>query len=157
MGHPVDLLLPEVEFHLALAYDKAGMESNALAQFTNFVARFPSNSLAPWAQNWVADFYYNQEDFQSAEKNYQMLYQKFRGAGDLAWQARLLAGKAALANQEVDDAAPVFFQPGQRHQHPAGAWSTKGGSRWPTPSSSNFRPIQPTRLISTTPSPPSAT
>jgi tetratricopeptide (TPR) repeat protein len=105
-----DPLLPEVEFSLALAYDQAGMETNALMKFTNFVARFSTNStnLAAWAQNWVADFYYDQEDFPSAEKNYEVLFQKFGGVGDLAWQARLMAGKAALAHQAVEDARQYF-------------------------------------------------
>jgi tetratricopeptide (TPR) repeat protein len=102
------LLLPRVEYSRALAYGKAGMETNALALFTNFVARFPSNSLAPWAQNWVADYYFNQGDNQSAEKNYQLLYQTFPNAGDLPYQARLMAGRAALAGQRAADARAYF-------------------------------------------------
>jgi len=101
-------LLPRVEYSRALAYGKAGMETNALALFTNFVARFPSNSLAPWAQNWVADYYFNQGDNQSAEKNYQLLYQTFPNAGDFPYQARLMAGRAALAGQRAADARAYF-------------------------------------------------
>jgi tetratricopeptide (TPR) repeat protein len=102
------LLLPRVEYSRALAYGKTGTETNALALFTNFVARFPSNSLAPWAQNWVADYYFNQGDNQSAEKNYQLLYQTFPNAGDLPYQARLMAGRAALAGQRPADARAYF-------------------------------------------------
>jgi tetratricopeptide (TPR) repeat protein len=101
-------LLPRVEYSRALVYGKAGMETNALALFTNFVARFPSNSLAPWAQNWVADYYFNQGDNQSAEKNYQLLYQTFPNAGDLPYQARLMAGCAALAGQRAAEASQYF-------------------------------------------------
>jgi len=72
------------------------------------VARFPSNSLAPWAQNWVADYYFNQGDNQSAEKNYQLLYQTFPNAGDLPYQARLMAGCAALAGQRAAEASQYF-------------------------------------------------
>jgi tetratricopeptide (TPR) repeat protein len=106
-NHPLDARLPEVEFFLAQAYDKADRPADALMRFTNFVARFPGNSLAPWAQNWVADYYYNQEDYPSAERNYELLFQ-FPGAGDLAYQARLWAGRAAL-NYAVDDALQHFF------------------------------------------------
>jgi TolA-binding protein len=107
-NHPGNRLLPEVEFYQALATAKEGMETNALMKFTNFVARFPSNSLAPWAKNWVADYYYKQQDYPSAEKSYQELYQKFPNAGDLAYQGRYWAGRAALANQELADARIYF-------------------------------------------------
>ena len=100
-------LLPEVQFHLALAYGKAGLTNKALADFTNFVASFPSNALAPWALNWVADFYYNQGVFVSAEKNYEKLFQN-PGAGDLAYQAQFWAGKSALARLGIEDATNYF-------------------------------------------------
>ena len=110
-NHAGDPLLPEVEFYRALANAKAGKGTNALMEFTNFVARFPSNSLAPWAQNWVADYYYNQQAYPLAELGYQELFQKFPQAGDLAFQARFWAGRAALANQEIDDARKYYFIP----------------------------------------------
>jgi tetratricopeptide (TPR) repeat protein len=102
------LLLPRVEYARALVYGKAGMETNALALFTNFVAAYPTNSLAPWAQNWVADYYFNQGDNQKAERNYELLYQAFPNAGDLPYQARLLAGRAALARQGTLEARQYF-------------------------------------------------
>jgi tetratricopeptide (TPR) repeat protein len=101
------LLLPRVEYSRALVCGKAGMETNALALFTNFVARFPSNSLAPWAQNWVADYYFNQGDYPNAEGNYQLL-QKLPNAGDLSYQALLMAGRAALAGQRAAEARQHF-------------------------------------------------
>jgi tetratricopeptide (TPR) repeat protein len=102
------LLLPRVEYSRALVYGKAGMESNALSLFTNFVARFPGSSLAPWAQDWVADYYFNEGDDQSAEKNYELLYNNFPNAGDLPYQARLMAGRSALAGQRAVEAAQYF-------------------------------------------------
>ena len=108
-NHPGDKLLPEVEFYRALANAKAGMGTNALTEFTNFVAQFPSNSLAPWAKNWVADYYYSQQDYPRAEKNYEELSQDFPQAGDLAYQARFWAGRTALANQEIADARQYFL------------------------------------------------
>jgi tetratricopeptide (TPR) repeat protein len=105
--HP---LLPEVEFSLGLAYDQAGMETNALVVFSNFVVRFSTNALAAWAQNWVADYHYDRQDFPTAEKDYQVVFQKFAAAGNLAWHARLMAGKAALAHLAVDDARQYFLE-----------------------------------------------
>lgn len=102
------LLRPRVEYARALVYGKAGMETNALALFTNFVARFTNSPLAAWAQNWVADYYFNQGDYQLAEGNYQLLYQKFSDAGELPYEARLMAGRAALAGQRAVEAAQYF-------------------------------------------------
>jgi TolA-binding protein len=105
--HP---LLPQAEFCRALAYDKAGNATNAFVLFTNFVARFPSNTFAPWAQNWVADAYFNQDAYVPAEKAYQELYQKYPASGDLAFQARLMAGRAALAGQRPAEASDYLLQ-----------------------------------------------
>ena len=104
-----DPLLPEVEFERALACDKAGQESNALLFMTNFVSRFASNHLAPWAQNWIADFYYNLGDYPKAEINYQELYDKWPNSeGDLAYRARFMAGKAAFLRQDPGEAQGYF-------------------------------------------------
>jgi TolA-binding protein len=107
---PQNPLLPQAEFCRALAYDKAGNETNAFMLFTNFVARFPSNNFAPWAQNWVADAYFNDEAYVPAEKAYQEVYQKFPGS-ELAYEARLMAGRAALAGQRRAEAVRDYLLP----------------------------------------------
>lgn len=107
---PQNPLLPQAEFCRALAYDKAGNETNAFVLFTNFVARFPSNNFAPWAQNWIADSYFNQDAYVPAEKAYQELYQKYPASGELSYQARLMAGRAALAGQRPADASEYLLQ-----------------------------------------------
>ncbi len=104
-----DALLPEVEYHLALAFGEAGMTNLALAAFTNFVLRYPSNEFTTWAQNSVADYYYQQKDFVSAEKIYQEL-SKNPAAGDLAYQAYFWAGKSALANRDIKGAHDHFVE-----------------------------------------------
>lgn len=104
-AHP---LLPKGEFARALAYDKAGMETNAFILFTNFVARFPSDRLAALGQNWVADFYWNHEDYRNAEKSYQELYQKFDPAAELGYHGRLMAGRAAYDRSDYTEAAKYF-------------------------------------------------
>jgi tetratricopeptide (TPR) repeat protein len=83
------------------------METNTLMELTNFVARYPSNSLAPWAQVWIADYFYNQQAYPQAEFNYQELARNPQ-AGDLAYKATFLAGRTALANQEILDARNYF-------------------------------------------------
>jgi TolA-binding protein len=109
-NHPADALVPAVEFHLALAYGKAGLTNDALTGFTNFVARYPSNNTyAPWALNWVADFYYGQKDYVSAEKCYAALF-KYPDVDGLAYAARLWAGRSALAGQRTDDARDHFLE-----------------------------------------------
>jgi TolA-binding protein len=108
-NHPQSPLLPRVEFDRALAFDKAGQGSNALALMTNFVGSFASNSLAPWAQNWIADYYFNLPDYENAEKNYEELYVKWPNAeGDLAYRARFMAGKSALGRQDTREAGDYF-------------------------------------------------
>jgi TolA-binding protein len=113
-NHTADPLLPEVEFHLALASFKAGLTNEALAGFTNFVARFPNspanNPLAPWALNCVADFYYNHNDFINAEIYYQKLFQNYPNAGELAYQALFWAGRSALGRQGTADAHDYFVK-----------------------------------------------
>jgi len=64
--------------------------------------------LAPLAQNWVADYYFNRGDNELAEKNYQLLFQNYPNAGDLPYQARLMAGRVALARQGTGDARAYF-------------------------------------------------
>jgi TolA-binding protein len=109
-GNAAPLLRARVEYSRALVYGKAGMETNALNLFTNFVARYPSNVMAAWAQNWVADYYFNLGDYPSAEANYEVIYQSptFPSSGDLPYQARLMAGRAALEGQRADEASQHF-------------------------------------------------
>lgn len=101
-------LYPQVEYSLGIVYEKCGMQSNSLALFTNFVTRFPTSPLAAWAQNWVADYYFNQGDYQSAEKNYEILYQGFTNPPDLGYHALLMAGRSALAGQRAAEASQYF-------------------------------------------------
>jgi TolA-binding protein len=73
----------------------------------NFVARYPTNELSPLAQNWVADYHLQRGDFKSAEANYQLLFQKWP-ATTITHQARLMAGRAAVARLGFSDAAGYF-------------------------------------------------
>ncbi len=102
-------LRPQVEFYRAWANAQAERSTNALNLFTNFVARFPTNLLAPIAQSWVASFYYKQNDFGSAEKYFQ---DKILLANtNYSYQSLMNAGRAAIARQAYADAKKFYFQP----------------------------------------------
>ena len=98
---------PQAEFARAWDTGQAGLATNALAMFTNFVAQFPTNELAPLAQNWVADYFMQQGDFKNAEANYQLLFQKWPPS-QVAYEARLMAGRAAMARLGYVEARDYF-------------------------------------------------
>jgi TolA-binding protein len=95
-------LLPQVQFARALDSAKAGQETNALAQMTNFVSQYQSNSpagstLAPLAQMWIGDYYLNHGDYAQADFAYENLWVMFPKATGLVFRSRLSAGRAAQA------------------------------------------------------------
>jgi len=108
------LLLPQVDYAFARANFQAGNETNAFVLFTNFVAQFPTNDLAPLAQWWVADHYFRLGGYMAAERNYKMLYQNTNWQGlplvytNLAYQARMMAGRAAMSLPSYKDAKDHF-------------------------------------------------
>jgi TolA-binding protein len=105
-GHPARA---QAEFDRAWVNYQAGRVNVALGLFTNFVTQFPSNALAPLAQNAVADHYLRAGDFPNAERNYQLVYQNTNWPpSELTWQARMMAGRAALARQGYKDASQYF-------------------------------------------------
>ena len=104
---PTNALRPQAEYALALADFRAGNETNAFVRFTNFVAQFPTNDLAPLAQWWVADHFFRAGDFVDAEKNFQLFFQNFP-TNDLVYQARMMAGRAAMGRLSYRDAIRYF-------------------------------------------------
>lgn len=103
---PTNELRPSAEFNYAWLHYQAGRDSNAFTLFTNFLARYPTNELAPRAQFWLGDFYYRQNDTIAAEKAYQHLFQNPNWASKpLAFQARMMAGRATFARQAYGQAA----------------------------------------------------
>lgn len=105
-----------VEYARAWANSRAGRETVALNEFTNFIARFPTNPSAPLAQLWAGDYYYGAGDFFTAEQNYQSVYQNTNWLGytnsagqPLSYQAMMMAGRAAFARQGWKDAREFYF------------------------------------------------
>jgi len=60
-----------------------------------------------WAQNWVA-IITSTAGLSGGGEDYEVLFEKFGDAGELAWRARLMAGKSALAHLAVEDARNIF-------------------------------------------------
>ncbi len=114
---PTNALRSQAEYALAGANFQAGNETNAFRLFTNFVAQFPTNELAPLAQWWVADYYFRLggTNYIDAERNYKILYQNTNWQGsplvytNLAYQARLMAGYAAMGLSSYTDAKDHFI------------------------------------------------
>jgi len=100
-GHP---LAVNAEFSRALSFGQNGQGTNALQIMTNLAAKFPTNPIIPMAQQWIADYYFNREEYFDAEKNYQLVFQNPSAPASLGYLARLNAGKAAFALQEVNTA-----------------------------------------------------
>lgn len=100
-------LRAQAEFARALVEARAGNETNSLTQLTNFVARFPTNELAARAQWWVADYYWNQLQYQPAETSYKLLFQTWP-LSDLALEAHMMAGRAAMAWSRYENACEYF-------------------------------------------------
>ena len=106
---PTNALLPQVDYARARVNFQSGNETNAFVLFTNFVAEFPTNELAPRAQWWVADYFYSTGDFVDAEKNYQSIFQNTNWQGSpLIYQARMMAGRAAVGRLGYSDAINYF-------------------------------------------------
>jgi TolA-binding protein len=107
------LLLPQVEYARGWADFQAGRETNAFQLFTNFIAQFPKNDLAPVAQWWVGDYFFrqgatNNSYYADAEKNYELLYQIWPNSR-LAYPARMMAGRAAMGRLSYSDAIGYFI------------------------------------------------
>ena len=108
---PTNALRPRADYALAQVYFQAGNETNAFELYTNLAAQFPTNDLAPLAQYWVADHYFRLggTNYVDAERNYQMLYQNTNWQGSpLIYQARLMAGRAAMGHLSYKDAIDHF-------------------------------------------------
>src|SRR5262249_25708647 len=115
---PSNALVVEAKFNLARANHMAGYETNALVLFTNFIAEFPMNALAAQAQYWVGDFYWRQQDWLGAEKNYQLVFlnsNNWAAASltnltltNLLPRARLMAGSAAMQRTAYKQATNYF-------------------------------------------------
>jgi TolA-binding protein len=108
--HPTNELRARAEFNRAWACGQAGDSTNAFVLFTNFVARFPNDPLAPRAQHWVADEFYRRGNPVEALANYQKILENTNWmVTNLTYQARMMAGRCAFAAQLWKNAADHFL------------------------------------------------
>lgn len=103
-NHPAQA---RAEYFRAQANYEAGDETNAVLQFTNFIARFPTNGFAPLAQWRVADYFFGLGNLLEAERNYKFVSENW-ASSPLAYPARMMAGRVAVARQGWED-APGYF------------------------------------------------
>jgi TolA-binding protein len=96
---------PRIEFDRAWIIALAGREDEAFGALTNFVARYPTNTLAPLAENWLADHLRNRGQFELAEDKYQRIFKNTNWPpSELTYRAQLMAGRMAFARQNWRDA-----------------------------------------------------
>ncbi len=96
---------PTAMFGEAWALSKSGGMTNAFAGFTNFVAAYPAHDLTPGALQWLGDQFYSAKDYPAAELYYQRLFTGTNWpASRTTFQARVLAGRAALGRQAYSEA-----------------------------------------------------
>lgn len=119
--------LPVAEFSLATAQFQAGDESNAFTGFTNFVEQYPTNELTAQAQYWIGTVLFNQKDWGQAEIRFQNAGAATSGATpELRFEAKMMAGKVALARQSYTDAEPYFTELGADTNFPvARRWEAR--------------------------------
>jgi TolA-binding protein len=138
------LLLPQVAYARAWANFQAGRETNAFLLFTNFIAQFPSNGLAPVAQWWVGDHFFNEGDFVNAERNYKYVFQNWPESS-LAYPAKMNAGRAAMGRFGYSDAIEYFMSLTSDTNCPsdldAQALFAYGGALMQEPSSDTNKPL----------------
>jgi TolA-binding protein len=99
----------QAEYGRARANSQANLTTNAFTQFTNFVARFPTNEFAPLAQWWIADHYFSAGNFEAAEMNYKNIFLNTNWtAFPLFYEARMMAGRSAFAREAWNAAKDQF-------------------------------------------------
>ena len=108
-SHPSHAAIQAVNYYLGWATFQSGHETNALTAFTNLISRYTNGDYVPLAKLWVADYYFRSGDPVEAEKNYKALFQDTNlPPSELMYQARLMAGRAALARQGWPDGINHF-------------------------------------------------
>lgn len=112
-NHPVvtTATVAQATFDLARLVYQTRPDTNAVGLLTNFVARFPEHTNAPLAQYLVGEYYFGQADYEKAELCFQdkaLLQNTNAFLAELTYQARLMAGRAAMAGQRYRNARDYF-------------------------------------------------
>ena len=89
---------PQAEYSLALDYSLSGNQTNAFLRFTNFVAH-NTNEYTLLAHWWIGSHYFNEGAYLDAEREFKLIFDTNSPPSDLAYPARMMAGRAAFATQ----------------------------------------------------------
>jgi outer membrane protein assembly factor BamD (BamD/ComL family) len=96
---------PEAEFERAWVNFQAGNYPASLTLLTNFITAYPTNRLAPAAQNLIADYYWDQQRWPIAEQSYQKVFQNTNWpVSELSYHAKLMAARTAFLREGYADA-----------------------------------------------------
>lgn len=98
----------DVRFEQAWVAGRSGDTNRATALFARFLSDLPTHPQAPWAQIWLADRDFTLGRYLEAESRYQKVFQDTNWTGEVAWQARISAGRAAFARQGFAEARTYF-------------------------------------------------
>jgi TolA-binding protein len=88
--------------------DKSGANSDlALRQFNDYLTWYGSTDLAPGAQYYIGEIYYNKKDFDSALKAFDMVLEKYP-KNDKTNDARFMKGRTLVQLGQRNDGAVEF-------------------------------------------------
>jgi TolA-binding protein len=107
--HTNDPAIPRAEYSRAWANAQAGRATNAFALFSSFVTRFPNTEFTAEAHWWLGDYHLQNGQLENAERAYKTVFQNTNWAGSqLAYMARMMAGRVAFKRQGGTEAADYF-------------------------------------------------
>ena len=99
----------KAEYSRAWVNDRLGNEVQALAQFQQFVRLNGGHVLAPLAQNWIGDYFFNRQEFENAEAQYRVVALDMKQASPKqAAEARLMMAKCKFRMSDYNGAIAVL-------------------------------------------------
>ena len=104
-------LVAQATFDFARLSYQTQPDTNSLRLLTNFAARFPESPNTPLAQYLVGEYFFNHGDYEKAELQFQdraLLNTTNALTPNLPYHARLMAGRAAMAEQRFRNAKVQF-------------------------------------------------
>ncbi len=108
-AHPDSAQRHKVEYLRADATYRSGDQAGALAFFSNLAAERKDTEESVLAENWLATYYWNLGNaYAEAQKHYQLLYSRSNCPPDLAFGARMMAGRAAFESSDFKAARDEF-------------------------------------------------
>jgi TolA-binding protein len=84
-----------------------GQAEKTLADFVEFVKKFPESLLAPDAQFWIADYHLKKKDYIKAQEQFQLLVKSYP-TSKLSDTAQYMAARAAYLRQDYKPAIELY-------------------------------------------------